>query len=137
MKNQNEISRKLIAIYSVILGFGITGFWLIIIRSGSFLEGNYEMIFHLVSEFLMAVICILSGFKILMDHKSATYINLIAHGMVVYSVLNAAGYYSQRGESAAEILFILLFIISSMIILFHILRDTKSDTFIRNQYNIK
>ncbi|HUX95333.1 MAG TPA: hypothetical protein VMV47_06345 [Bacteroidales bacterium] len=115
------MNRKLIAIYSLILGFGITGLWVVIIRSGSIQEGKTEMIFHLFSEFLMAVLCILSGFKILMDHKSATDVNLIAHGMVVYSVLNAAGYYSEKGESAMVIMFILLLIISVTIILAHIL----------------
>lgn len=113
---------KIIAYYSVFLGFMITGLWIMLLRTDAVTEGKTEIVFHLFSEFLMAVLCILSGFKMLMNHRTGTAVNIIAHSMVIYSVLNAAGYYGQKGETGMMIFFIVLLSISALIILTNLRR---------------
>lgn len=122
MKKQN-----LNGIYSIVLGFSIVLLWIILLKGNKVTEGKTEMVFHLFSEFLMATLCILSGFKILMKHRSAVPLNTIAHSMVIYSLLNAAGYYREKGEIPATILFLALLLISSAIIIFNLyyLRNNK------------
>jgi glucan phosphoethanolaminetransferase (alkaline phosphatase superfamily) len=112
--------QKLTGLYSVILGFSIVVLWIMILNGNSITEGKTEMSFHLFSEFLMAALCILSGFKILMKHRGAIPVNLVAHSMVIYSLLNAAGYYGERGETPAMAFFLTILLISSAIIFYNI-----------------
>ena len=72
--------------------------------------------FHLMSEFLMACFCIVSGIKILLKHRQSFLINSAAHGMVVYSVANAAGYYGEKGNWPITVMFLFLFSVSLIII---------------------
>jgi hypothetical protein len=111
---------KIIAYYSIFLGFSVIGLWSVILKSGSLEEGKIELSFHLFSELLMATLCILSGFKLLFRHKRAIPINILANGMIIYSVINAAGYYGERGEIIFLIMFMALVIISALIIVTHL-----------------
>ena len=122
------VRQRLISYYSIILGFGIAGLWMIILKNSEIQEGKTEMVFHLLSEFLMAAICILSGFKLLMRHKSAVPVNIIGHSMIIYSVLNAAGYYAERGEILVMVIFLALLLISTTIIfycMFHLIKISR------------
>jgi hypothetical protein len=46
----------------------------------------------------MAVGCLTAGILIIRKNRSGIVLAVAAHGMVSYSVLNAAGYYAERGE---------------------------------------
>ncbi len=101
-----------IAAYSVILGVSIIGLWILLLLNGDIPEGSTEMGFHLFAEFFMAVICILGGFMIIYKKKHAREISIAGLAMVIYSVVNAAGYYGQRDEISLVILFILIGLLS-------------------------
>ena len=107
---------KLIAWYSVFLGFSVIFLWSFILKPSAQQEGSIEMGFHLMSEFLMATLCIVSGILILLKNGKSYLINAAAHGMVVYSVANAAGYYGERGNWQMALLFLVLFCISLIIV---------------------
>ena len=78
---------KLIAYYSIVLGISVIGLWIMILKIGSVTEGRTEMAFHLLSEFLMAVLCILSGFKLLMNHRRSKGVNILASTQQLMPVL--------------------------------------------------
>lgn len=109
-------TKNIIAGYSIFLGISVLLMWTFILLSEDIEEGKREMLFHLFSEALMAVLCITSGFILLKKGKS----NLIiaAHAMVIYSVLNAAGYYFEKGEVLMTSLFVILFLLSLTILTF-------------------
>ena len=107
---------KFIAFYSLLLGTAMLGLWSLILSTGEIPEGRTEFSFHLVSEFLMALACMGAGILVLIHHRSGWGLALAAHGMVAYSVLNAAGYYAQRGERMLPVVFVILFVISLTII---------------------
>jgi lipopolysaccharide export LptBFGC system permease protein LptF len=86
-----------------------------ILVKGNIHEGQTELTFHLVSKFLVAIICLISGVMILRKHRHAVLLNTCGLGMVMYSVLNAAGYYGERGDNLAMSVFIVLFVITSVI----------------------
>jgi len=50
---------------------------------------------------------------------------MIAHGMLLYSVINAAGYYGQRGNIGMTSMFIPLFIVSSIIIVLSLVKKRE------------
>ncbi|MCF8227032.1 MAG: hypothetical protein K9J30_14235 [Bacteroidales bacterium] len=119
MKNRKFV--KVIGFYSVFLGLSVFAMWFQILMNETIPEGRTEMSFHLFSEFLMALLCLVSGF-LLIGHKSKGRItNAAAHAMVVYSLINAIGYYAERDEKSIVPVFIVLCILSLLILASHLL----------------
>jgi len=77
-------------------------------------EGIIELSFHLFSEFLMAVLCITGGYYLLARKPIGKQINLIGLGLISYSVLNAAGYYGQNNDYSMMVMFIILFLFTTL-----------------------
>ncbi len=98
------------------LGTAILGLWIFILITGEIPEGPVEFTFHLISEFLMAIGCLAAGILMLRNSRSGSLIAVAAHAMVIYSVLNAAGYYGERGEIAFPILFMVLMAASAVVL---------------------
>ncbi len=114
-----DMKNKIIGIYSLVLGIAIIGMWLVILSGTTLPEGRTELSFHLASEFLMATFCIISGILVLRRKHPGRLVNMAALGMVIYSVLNAAGYYGERGETAAMIMFIVMVLLSLVVFMLH------------------
>ena len=106
------MKRKILAYYSIFLGLSVIAMWIMILLNGSLQEGNIELSFHLFSEFFMAFICVYSGILLLKQNQTGRLLNLTGLGMVIYSVLNAAGYYGERGDFSIMIMFTVLLILT-------------------------
>jgi hypothetical protein len=117
---------KTVGYYSIFIGIAVISMWTMILFTQNPPEGKTELTFHLFSEFLMAVLCIFSGILILRNKAFGKSLNVLALGMVIYSVLNAAGYYGENNEVQMMIMFIALSILTSIavIINFKILQTT-------------
>lgn len=112
--------------YSIFLGVSVVGMWIIILLTEAIPEGKTALSFHLVSEFLMAMVCIVGGLFQLKRWKRARMISLLGYGMVLYSVQNAAGYYAERGEMLFVLLFALIFIVTAIAVFFQFKDAGKS-----------
>ena len=110
------MKEKIISWYSIVLGVSVIFLWTFVLKPASQEEGKLEMGFHLMSEFLMACFCIVSGIKLLLKHRESTLLLMLAHGMVIYSTANAAGYYGEREAWPMTFMFLFLFSISLVII---------------------
>lgn len=115
---------KAIGIYSIFIGLAVIGLWVMILATGSITEGSVEMTFHLISKFSMATLSIIAGILLLLKSHGGFYLTFTSLGMIIYSVLNAAGYYGQRNDLAFLMLFIglLLFSVIALITLYQITR---------------
>jgi len=82
-------------------------------------EGKWELSFHLISEFIMALLCLLSGVMLLKNKPYGIFLNTLGLGMVVNSVLNAAGYYAEKNDHAMMILFLVLCMLTIAAIVLH------------------
>jgi hypothetical protein len=111
---------KIIAYYSIFVGISVIAMWTMILLTETPPEGKTELSFHLFSEFLMAFLCLVSGILLLIKKPLSRGLNILGLGMVIYSVLNAAGYYGERNEIPMMILFILLLILTTVAILLHL-----------------
>lgn len=109
--------RKITAVYSIIIGISVLGMWSMTILTGGIEEGPVEISFHLASEFLMAILLLIGGIESLRGKTYGRKLFLISNGMLIYSVLNAAGYFGQRGNIPMMIMFLAIFIISSGLLL--------------------
>jgi lipopolysaccharide export LptBFGC system permease protein LptF len=94
--------------------------WLMILKNGSVPEGRTELSFHLFSEFLMASACIVGGILLLRRNSLGKPVCSIGLGMVLYSVLNAGGYYGELGNTPMMIMFIFLFVLSMVALLINL-----------------
>ena len=115
---------KTIYYYSIILGISIFTLWIMILTGEGMPEGRIESTFHLISEFIMASICIFGGILSLKGLKYSTPLLISGNAMVVYSVLNAAGYYGQNSGLVMTIPFIVMALVSGFIIIYYILKST-------------
>jgi len=111
---------RIIGYFSVIVGISVIGMWAMILSSGNLPEGKTEISFHLASEFLMALLCLISGILLLRGKSAGKILNITALGMVVYSVINAAGYYGERDNPAMMLMFIVLLLLTVTALIMHI-----------------
>ncbi len=116
---------KIIGYYSIFIGISVLTIWTLILIKGGIQEGKTELSFHLFSEFVMATLCVVSGILVIRKSSMGKHINMLGLGMVVYSVVNAAGYYGESGNISIMILFILLFLLTLIAISMHFLKKSR------------
>ncbi len=114
------MTNKVIGYYSVIIGVSVIAMWVFILLNESLPEGKTELTFHLFSEFMMAFCCLISGLFLLKKKLNGKLLNVLGLGMMIYSVLNAAGYYGERGDIPMMILFFGIFILTLAAVFFHL-----------------
>lgn len=112
--------KKSIGYFSIFLGLSILFMWMHILFNETIPEGKIEMSFHLFSEFSMASLCLISGFLLIRNHPKGLMTNVIAQSMVLYSLINAIGYYSERDEKSLVSIFIFLVVLSFLILVYHL-----------------
>ena len=111
----NNKIKNLIAWYSIVVGICILIMRPFILLNEPINEGEKEMLFHLISELILAVLCIYGG--LIYWKKDLPFVTIAAHSMLIYSVLNAAGFYFEKAEHLMVFIFVLLFIISIIVLI--------------------
>jgi len=74
-----------------------------------------QIYFHLIAEFLTSVMLLIGGFGLFTNQSWGTVIFYISIGMVIYSTINAAGFYGQLKDWPMFIMLIVFTIISLLI----------------------
>lgn len=120
--------KKIIALFSIVIGIAVLGMWTFLLVSGVPGEGVIALSFHLYAEFAMAIVLIVSGIYLWKNLRFAVETNMGGLGMLVYSTLNAAGYYGQKEEQTMMIFFIILFALATAAISGHYYIPRKSNT---------
>ena len=118
--------RKIKAVYSIVVGISILALWIMLFLTGQIPELETELFrisFHIFSELLLAIILVISGIGLLRKSKTAEKLFLLAMGLLLYSVINAAGYYGQNGDYTMVIMFSVVCFAS----VFFLVSSIKSD----------
>ena len=95
--------------------------WAMILLTQKVQEGEIAMGFRFYAE-IPTVICLVSGVMLLKKMKFARETNMAGLAMLVYSTINAAGYYGQKGETPMMVMFIALAVVSVAAICGHYYR---------------
>jgi len=74
-----------------------------------------QISFHLIAEFLTSVMLLIGGFGLFTNQSWGIVIFYISIGMVIYSTINAAGFYGQLKDWPMFIMLIVFTIISLLI----------------------
>jgi peptidoglycan/LPS O-acetylase OafA/YrhL len=93
--------RNMIAIYSLFIGILMVGMWSVFIITGQVPEFTLkpaEITLHLIAEFTTSILLIIAGISILKRKRIGYNLNLVALGMLLYTLIASPGYYIQKGE---------------------------------------
>jgi len=77
--------------------------------------------FHITAEMIMGTLSFVSGILLLTGFPWARYIFILAMGLVIYAVINSAGYYGQKKEGIFVIMFGIILIGSCSLVILNIL----------------
>jgi len=94
--------RRISALYAMLVGATMIGMWGAVLLSGNVpdLETNpLEIRYHLAAEFLTALALVASGIGLWRGRRWAARGLTVALGMLLYTVINSAGYYADLGEA--------------------------------------
>ena len=105
------------------IGVGIIGLWMMLLRTKQVAELETEPVaikFHITAEMTMGVLSLMSGIFLLIGLSLSTYFFILAQGLVIYAVINAAGYYGQRKQWPFVIMFGIILIASASLAILNI-----------------
>lgn len=86
------------SLYVIIIGIAMLCMWLLLLMKREVPDLKTkptQIYFHLISEFLTSIILIIGGIGLIMNQFWGLAVFFIAIGMVIYSTINAAGFYGQ------------------------------------------
>jgi uncharacterized membrane protein YhdT len=75
----------------------------------------------------MAILLLFGGIGLLSGKTYGKKVFFISNGMLIYSVLNAGGYYGQKSNFEMMCMFSAIFIISSIFLLLGLFRNLDID----------
>jgi hypothetical protein len=116
-------SRSFVAWTLVIVGVLMAAQWFGFLVTGSVPELHTQPVaigFHLVAEAATAVLLVIAGVGLLRGLATAPRVGSIAVGMLIYTVINSAGYFGEQGAWGMVAMFgaLLLVAIASAAALF-------------------
>ncbi|MHA1954023.1 MAG: hypothetical protein ACW96U_08765, partial [Candidatus Heimdallarchaeaceae archaeon] len=78
-----------------------------------FIERPFERLFHIIAEFVMSTIAMISGIALLLQQAWGLYLFFLAMGLILYALVNAIGIYGEKNYK----LLVIILVISSTIAL--------------------
>lgn len=123
--------QKIEALFSIVVGIGICGIWIMLMSAGGIAELETEPVritLHVLSEFLTALLLIIGGVALLKKKSRAKAFFYVSQGMLIYSVLNAAGYYVQLNNAAMGIMFSVILAISAVLLIMEFAKSYAEKT---------
>ena len=99
---------KFSAIFAGCVGTLMLLQWAFFLLTGNVPElqtAPWSIAFHLAAEFLTAIMLIISGMMLIKSHRFAKQLFLLADGMVIYAMVNSAGYFAQSGDWIFVVMF--------------------------------
>ncbi|MFW6196790.1 MAG: hypothetical protein ACOC5D_05585 [Thermoplasmatota archaeon] len=107
------------------------GMWIMFYINGQIPELNSEPVrigMHLTAEFTTAVMLILSGIALLKNWSKAIYIFQFSMGMLIYTLIQSPGYFTQQGEISFVGMFA-IFILLALIFLIYSIKNPRNFTY--------
>ncbi|MHA2005685.1 MAG: hypothetical protein ACXABO_02495 [Promethearchaeota archaeon] len=112
------------SIYTIIIGIAMLCMWTLLLSKREVPELNTkptQITFHLIAEFITSIILIIGGIGLILNQSWGVSIFFISIGMVIYSTINAAGFYGQLKDWPMFIMLLTFTIVSFLITILIIL----------------
>ncbi len=101
--------------YSIIVGILMLVQWIFFLLTGQVPEVQSAPValgFHLVAEAVTAVVLIIAGIRLLRQMTGGHRMDLIALGMLTYTIIVSPGYFAQQGTWPLVVMFGVLLILT-------------------------
>jgi len=118
MKVKLIVIEIIASIYTIIIGIAMLCMWIFLLGKREVPDLTTkptQISFHLIAEFLTSIMLLIGGFGLFTDQSWGAVIFYIAIGMLIYSTINAAGFYGQLKDWPMFIMLIVFTIISLLI----------------------
>ena len=108
---------KFPGIFAVSVGSLMLIQWALFLLTGNVPElqsAPLSIAFHLAAEFLTAIALIISGIILIKLSPHAKQVFLLSVGMVIYAMINSAGYFAQSGDWIFVAMFAILLVLAAI-----------------------
>lgn len=102
-------------IYGISVGVLIFAQWIYFLVTARVPESDavpFQIVFHLAAEFMTSIVIIVGGAAVLNRKPWGSRLYYIASGMLIYAVVNSAGYFMQLGRWPLVVMFAVLFLLT-------------------------
>lgn len=116
--------------YALVIGTFMLGFWAILSLTGGIPElttAPFEIGYHLFAEFLTATALLASGIGLRRGWTRMRRLYPVALGLLLYTVINSAGYYAQSGDVAMVGMFTVLTVATVALLVEYVSRPNIED----------
>lgn len=116
------------SIYTIIIGIAMICMWIFLLGKKEVPELTTkptQITFHLIAEFITSVMLLIGGIGLFTNQSWGLVIFYISIGMIIYSSINAAGFYGQLKDWPMFIILLTFTIISLIIVTLLILVDVQ------------
>ncbi|MFX0028988.1 MAG: hypothetical protein ACFE8B_07255 [Candidatus Hermodarchaeota archaeon] len=123
-KVKSKIIETIASIYTIIIGIAMLCMWIFLLGKKEVPElatKPTQISFHLIAEFLTSVMLVIGGIGLFTDQSWGITIFYISIGMVLYSTINAAGFYGQLKDWPMFIMLLVFTMVSFLIVILLIL----------------
>jgi len=123
-----EHPRTLSATYAIFIGITIFGMWSVLAFTNQIPElktGSVEIIYHLIAEFLTAILLIIAGIGLVKQKNWSFHLFFVSLGMLFYTTIVSAGYYVDAGELIMLSMFSFLQILTFLFIILGIVKHDR------------
>ena len=103
------------AIFAFVVGALILVLWAWLVLTGGVPEYDLHPLaatLHVIAEVLTGIALIVAGYALVSRKSWAHKAYLVAAGMLIYALVQAAGYYAENGPGGLVIVFIALMILA-------------------------
>ena len=101
--------------YVLIIGLFIMGWWtfsLVIKQVPELTTEPIRISFHLVAEFITAILLVVGGIALLTDMEWGLEVTLISLGMLLYTVIVSPGYFAQSRQWPMVGIFVVILVLT-------------------------
>lgn len=112
-------------IYAILIGIGIVGLWTMLYLTKQIPELKTEpvaIVFHITAEIIMGILSLLSGIFLLIGLSWAPTFFILAMGLIIYAVINSAGYYGQKKQWSFVIMFGIILVASVSLVILNLIK---------------
>ncbi len=95
----NMVLELINSIYSITVGISLVGFWVVVFlrkQLDSFIDNSFERFFHILAEFIISILALISGIVILTNQSWGLFIFIFTMGFLIYASINAIGIYGKK-----------------------------------------
>ncbi|NIM45959.1 MAG: hypothetical protein GTN80_09305 [Nitrososphaeria archaeon] len=107
--------KKIAAVYGIIVGLMMMGFWIMYVYTGQVPEFEtepWDITLHIVAEFLTSFALLIGGIGLYTERNRVFHIYLVSMGMLLYTVIASTGHFADLGDTAMVMVFAILTILT-------------------------